>query len=799
MSKLKNIKERKNMKIFLLLNVLQFLIINACFCQDLPLKAKEEANKNIEPQVISAFDWPQYKRDASRSGDASEESIVLPLQRVMAIKFPSSIYASVAILGGRIYAVDERGLMACIEQKTNQVNWTAEIGGVSNRSSPAVVNGKVFVGSTAGYLLVLDAQNGKEITRVPAEGGVIAAPAIANNAVYCLTFNGKMLKVDLNGKLVWTYDGGKSANAEFMVQGKNLVFWAGPVDEKGAGEPYGLHVVEDKGDKFERKQLLRRADLEGGKIKFGNNPEGSENGLFQRDNWVPSFGVTRRGSSYLHRDIDVIVWGGPTGHKSPLTGVVSQPVISKDHIIIGDSIGRIQIYTFVPGKNFTGKSIGSFDTSRIGKPNGGVSATAAISSGVIYVGGEDGVLYGLGNGKEVEITDVLPQAKMVKASAERLKGLEWPTVGGDMSYGAVSPDKNLKPPFKIQWKTRIAGSGAQSNVIVANGLVYVSSYNGYIEALDAASGEIIWRTYQEGIRRNNEYGSDGPLTFSDDRLLIIRRNGLWCHDAKTGEFLWKNSKIILPVPGGAPQGDGLVVFEKKVLVAWHEQGDGVEVAALDLETGKEAWHLRHEGVLPHAPAEAKTVFTRVCQGALGEKTWFISICTNFDGGEGRPIGGSALAIDPTNGKLVWKTTEARASGFGGINYRNGIVLFYHTGRGNQALEAATGKLLWSNTGPIGSGIGPWHLAPLTDAFLASKGKSGLIGGYCTDSICVNDYSYGPLGSSSHGLAARKLNGAEVWRYIVLSRGCPAPAPAYGRLYYAGFSEGVVYCFVNQEQ
>ena len=71
---------------------------------------------------------------------------------------------------------------------------------------------------------------------MPAEGGVIAAPAVANDAVSCLTFNGKILKVDLSGKLVWTYDGGKAANTEFMVQGKTLVFWAGPVSEAGPGD-----------------------------------------------------------------------------------------------------------------------------------------------------------------------------------------------------------------------------------------------------------------------------------------------------------------------------------------------------------------------------------------------------------------------------------------------------------------------------------------------------------------------------------------------------------------------------------
>jgi outer membrane protein assembly factor BamB len=744
-----------------------------------------------------ASDWPQYKRDSARAADASDEVLSFPLQRVLAAKFSAPIYSSAAVVDGKVYVVDERGLLACIDAARPKVLWSSKIGGVANRSSPAVAVGKIFVGSTAGYLLVADAATGKEIARVPAEGGVIAAPAVANDAVYCLSFNGKMLKVDFSGKLVWVYDGGKASNGEFVVHGKFVSFQAGPVDEKGPAEPLAWYVLEDLGDHAERKQFLRRGELEGGKVKLGSNPQTSESGLLQLDSWVPQLGLTSRGTSVLTRDIDLLVWFGPNGGRTLVTGCVAQPVLSKEHVIIGDNDGRMNFFNYTLEKNQNGKPVWTYETSRVGKPNGGISATAAVSGGTVYFGGEDGIFYGLGHGTEAQVVSVLPSAPpLVQRPGEALTGCEWPTVGGDMSYAAISPEKNLKPPFKMFWKTRIAGTSGQNNVVVAAGMVYVASYNGYLEAVDAASGEIVWRTYQPGIRRYGEYGNDGPLTYADGKLLIVRRNGLWCHDAKTGDLLWRNAQPVLPVPGGAPQGDGLVVTEGKVLIGWYEKGDAIEVAALDLGTGKESWHVKYEGVVPPKPTDVAAVTVRVCQGALGEKTWFLSVCANRGTGEGPLLGGSTIAVNPADGKLLWKNTEKSINGWGGLNYRNGVVVVHHSARGWQAFDARTGKFLWESPKFAFGGPGAWHLAPLTDEFLATQGAKGVVGGYCTDVVYANGYVYGPPGSSSHVLSARKFEGGEVWRHVVISRGCAAPAPAYGRLYYTGSSEGVVYCFVN---
>jgi outer membrane protein assembly factor BamB len=59
-----------------------------------------------------------------------------------------------------------------------------------------VAGGKVYVGSTQGDLVILEAASGKVLARTPLEGPVLAAPAIADDAVYAVNFNGRLLKED---------------------------------------------------------------------------------------------------------------------------------------------------------------------------------------------------------------------------------------------------------------------------------------------------------------------------------------------------------------------------------------------------------------------------------------------------------------------------------------------------------------------------------------------------------------------------------------------------------------------------
>ena len=63
-------------------------------------------------------------------------------------------------------------------------------------SSPAVGDGKVFVGSVDGILYAVDASSGRERWRFQTEGQITSSPAYANDAVYFGGIDGKVYSLD---------------------------------------------------------------------------------------------------------------------------------------------------------------------------------------------------------------------------------------------------------------------------------------------------------------------------------------------------------------------------------------------------------------------------------------------------------------------------------------------------------------------------------------------------------------------------------------------------------------------------
>src|SRR5688572_15512320 len=79
-------------------------------------------------KATDSRNWPQFKRDAQRSGDNADAAIDFPLRRVTAVRFPSPIYASPAVVDGMVYVQDSRGHVARIDAEKNRTVWATRHG-----------------------------------------------------------------------------------------------------------------------------------------------------------------------------------------------------------------------------------------------------------------------------------------------------------------------------------------------------------------------------------------------------------------------------------------------------------------------------------------------------------------------------------------------------------------------------------------------------------------------------------------------------------------------------------------------
>lgn len=227
----------------------------------------------------------------------------------------------------------------------------------------------------------------------------------------------------------------------------------------------------------------------------------------------------------------------------------------------------------------------------------------------------------------------------------------------------------------------------QCNPIIVNGVLYAMTATVQPFALNAATGEEIWR-----VRDTTDatwYGTNRGVTYWEDegdkRILYTKESWLYAINALTGKpilsfgdsgrtslgtglgKLGKNRFVISNTPG--------TVFEDLIIMPLRlsEGNDAAPgyVQAFNVRSGKLAW-----------------VFKTIPQpGELGYDTWPPEAYQ--DSTLGAANNWSGMAIDRTRG-IVYVPTGSAASDFYGAN-RHGSNLFANT---LLALDARSGKRIW---------------------------------------------------------------------------------------------------------
>ena len=115
-------------------------------------------------------------------------------------------------------------------------------------SSPAVVDGRVFVGSYDGSVYSLDAESGALLWSFPTGSTVHSSPAVADGKVFVGSYDGKIYSLDENsGDLIWSYTTGNPVHSSPAVA--NGKVFVGSTDHRvyAWGEPVLTVNVEPGG------------------------------------------------------------------------------------------------------------------------------------------------------------------------------------------------------------------------------------------------------------------------------------------------------------------------------------------------------------------------------------------------------------------------------------------------------------------------------------------------------------------------------------------------------------------------
>ncbi len=243
---------------------------------------------------------------------------------------------------------------------------------------------------------------------------------------------------------------------------------------------------------------------------------------------------------------------------------------------------------------------------------------------------------------------------------------DWPMFHADPSHSGVGTGDPVETPTLL-WKFT-TGDSVNYSPVVAKGIVYISSYDGNLYALNARTGEKIWNY------NATELGIGCSPIVADGIVYVgsgDQNRYLYAFDAYNGVLLWTD------YVGGSVTADPTIVDGVIYLAADGEYDSSNCVLAINAKTGVEIWNYSSPDGLGCTPAVVNGVVYTAANG------------------------GAIYAINATNGEEIWNFRSG-ARFLTSPTVVNGTlyVSITTTSRGTNgfhALNAATGEELWKYT------------------------------------------------------------------------------------------------------
>ncbi|MBF6570043.1 MAG: PQQ-binding-like beta-propeller repeat protein [Candidatus Binataceae bacterium] len=352
-----------------------------------------------------------------------------------------------------------------------------------------------------------------------------------------------------------------------------------------------------------------------------------------------------------------------------------------------------------------------------------------------------------------QLSDVRCPANQPSAALARLGG-DWITFASSPSRDAWLKAGSIgDPPLTAQWnysedgtlpldapplngdlKTTAYTVGMPVGPSLSHGLVLAGSDNGYVYAVNAATGKLVWAHYLRNMAMAN------PLVVGD--TVYVTTGNAYFNFSETLKFA---------------QGKRAV------------RGPGLNgLYALDLATGRERWHLYTDGEDMPTPTYAKgLVFFASGDGnayavdAITGRIRWKSDVHSIDGmsspifAEGKLyFGGSHpdafYALDAVSGHIIWKQPlhDSTPAGFGAATaaYAAGKIVVEELIRSGDleapaanllvAMDAATGRIAWQVV--LGKGPAPGGFATATPAIVEGIIYVSSIVGHATHALSLTD-------------------------------------------------------------
>jgi len=360
--------------------------------------------------------WPMFRHDLNHTGYSTSKA---PNTNNTIWKYTTGdrVISSPAVADGKVYVGSDDDKVYCLNASTGAHIWNYTTGYLV-QSSPAVADGKVYVGSVLdGKVYCLNATTGAHIWNYTTGGVVLASPAVADGKVYVGSYDSKVYCLNATtGAHIWNYTTYSYFSSPAVADGKVYVgshggavyclnattgahIWSYPTNIEVSSSPAVADGKVYVGD-------------ESGWVYCLNATTGAYIWNYLTGWPVYSSPAVADGKVYVGSYQDQKVWclNASSASMTPeereiwnyttggVFGVRSSPAVADGKVYVGSMDSKVNFYCLNAS---TGAHIWSYTTG------GYVSSSPAVADGKVFVGSYDSKVYAFGpDTTPPNITDV---------------------------------------------------------------------------------------------------------------------------------------------------------------------------------------------------------------------------------------------------------------------------------------------------------------------------------------------------------------------------------------------------------
>lgn len=352
------------------------------------------------------------------------------------------------------------GVSTSTAPNTNNTLWIYDTGSPVH-SSPAIVEGMLYIGGTDGKLYAVDADTGSPIWIYQTGGPIFSSPAVAYGKVYFLSTDGNVYALDANtGALVWSVAIGPGPwDWSSPSVHDNRVFIAG-----STGWVYSLNAGM-------------------GTVIWSTNIGGSPNGPIAVVNGkvysgTHNFDATNPTLVALDELTGAIIWTyNHTAWHPPTVGMINSNGVA---VVDGDGDGKLEVYFGIVTWYGTGNEAVCLDEATGNERwtytlNGWSTSTPAVHNGRVFIGSDDWNIYALNAGTGSFICSYTTNGPVWAAPAVA----DGKVFFGSLDHFFYAIDES---DCSLVWSYDTGTSRLMGSPAVADGKVFVGNENGKIYA-----------------------------------------------------------------------------------------------------------------------------------------------------------------------------------------------------------------------------------------------------------------------------------------------------------------------------